>query len=85
MTIFLTNEDIQPERGYFENDIVISYQIDKLFLFLFFAFTICNSFGGKVKFTFKVHPTATFPYGFVFEHVEMIDIESVVADRRFGG
>ena len=67
-----------------EDDIGLSYRIDKLFLF--FAFTICNnSFSGKVKFTFKVHPTATFPYGSVFEHVEMIEIEPLVADRRFGG
>ena len=66
-----------------EDGIVLSYRIDKLFLF--FAFTICNSFSGKGKFTFQVHSTATFPYGFVFEHVEMIDIHSVVADRRFGG
>ena len=39
----------------------------------------------RVNSPFQVHSTAKFPYGFVFEHVEMIDIEPVVSDRRFGG
>jgi hypothetical protein len=65
-----------------EDGIVLSYRIDKLFLF--FAFTICNSSSGKVKFTLKFIQLPRSLDGSVFEHVEMIDIEPVVADRRFG-